>query len=232
MKYYTFVSLLKTQNTKHAIFFFQDGFGWTNGVILDLLVTYSDRMTIADIGDELTPKPIKPCRKKTNRIDYNIIIMIMLHAIIFYFAKCAFTLQIQPIRSYLIIFKCENLCHDVLKSYFPFDRYLETKLFLQKYQNTFNLVAIIISYCSYLILFLTFQYFPQKISVCSQNLLFNVLMTYWFRHFVNSIKLLRRKRYSHLYSKKIQMIPQFLVFFPRLTVLLRIDSIRPSNPLT
>ncbi|VDN01881.1 unnamed protein product, partial [Onchocerca ochengi] len=72
----------------------QDGFGWTNGVILDLLVTYSDRMTIADIGDELTPKPIKPCRKKTNRIDYNIIIMIMLHAIIFYFAKCAFTLQI------------------------------------------------------------------------------------------------------------------------------------------
>uniref|UniRef100_A0A8R1TXH5 Trehalase n=1 Tax=Onchocerca volvulus TaxID=6282 RepID=A0A8R1TXH5_ONCVO len=72
----------------------QDGFGWTNGVILDLLVTYSDRMTIAGIGDELTPKPIKPCRKKTNRIDYNIIIMIMLHAIIFYFAKCAFPLQI------------------------------------------------------------------------------------------------------------------------------------------
>lgn len=85
-----------TKNSKYqaCYLFFQDGFGWTNGVILDLLVTYSDRMTIADIGDELTPKPIKPCRKKTNRIDYNIIIMIMLHAIIFYFAKCAFPLQI------------------------------------------------------------------------------------------------------------------------------------------
>ncbi|MCP9257202.1 Trehalase, partial [Dirofilaria immitis] len=62
----------------------QDGFGWTNGVILDLLVNYYDRMTIADTEEKISSKPrisAISCRSNIYRVDYNTIIIITLHAI-------------------------------------------------------------------------------------------------------------------------------------------------------
>ncbi|KAM3722808.1 Trehalase [Dirofilaria immitis] len=75
----------------------QDGFGWTNGVILDLLVNYYDRMTIADTEEKISSKPrisVISCRSNIYRVDYNTIIIITLHAIVFYFAKHVFILYI------------------------------------------------------------------------------------------------------------------------------------------
>ncbi|CAG9534939.1 unnamed protein product [Cercopithifilaria johnstoni] len=65
----------------------QIGYGWTNGVILDLLVTYYDRMTIRDAEENISPGSTRPCRSKAYRIDYITIKFIILCAIIFYFFK-------------------------------------------------------------------------------------------------------------------------------------------------
>lgn len=64
---------------KSFFLFFQDAFGWTNDFILDSLVAFCDRMTIRDTKQNIThPWFIRPCRSKAYRIDYIIIIFIVL----------------------------------------------------------------------------------------------------------------------------------------------------------
>ncbi|VDO43645.1 trehalase, putative [Brugia malayi] len=64
----------------------QDGFGWTNGVVLDLLTTYYDRMTIGDIGQNVTHGPsVRPCRSKTYRIRYRLVPLLC--TTVFYFLR-------------------------------------------------------------------------------------------------------------------------------------------------
>nr|CRZ25273.1 Bm10630 [Brugia malayi] len=64
----------------------QDGFGWTNGVVLDLLTTYYDRMTIGDIGQNVTHGPsVRPCRSKTHRIRYRLVPLLC--TTVFYFLR-------------------------------------------------------------------------------------------------------------------------------------------------
>ena len=53
----------------------QDGFGWTNGVILDLLVTYSDRMLYPSLqtnenNNEINPSQALP---QQSQVDNNVI---------------------------------------------------------------------------------------------------------------------------------------------------------------
>ncbi|VDK70041.1 unnamed protein product [Litomosoides sigmodontis] len=68
-----------------AEYIVQDGFGWTNGVILDLLVTYYDRMTITDTDQNMSPGSIKPCRSKAPHIAHiTIKFILLLHTTIFY----------------------------------------------------------------------------------------------------------------------------------------------------
>uniref|UniRef100_A0AAF5RXL3 Trehalase n=1 Tax=Wuchereria bancrofti TaxID=6293 RepID=A0AAF5RXL3_WUCBA len=66
----------------------QDGFGWTNGVVLDLLATYYDRMTIGDIGQNVSHGPsVRPCRSKAYHIRYRPVPLILFCSIVFYFLK-------------------------------------------------------------------------------------------------------------------------------------------------
>ncbi|VBB34086.1 unnamed protein product [Acanthocheilonema viteae] len=63
----------------------QDGYGWTNGIILDLLVTYYDRMTIGNTEQDMSPGSIRPCRSKAYRIDFISIKLMAFLAITFCF---------------------------------------------------------------------------------------------------------------------------------------------------
>uniref|UniRef100_A0A0R3RLU0 Trehalase n=1 Tax=Elaeophora elaphi TaxID=1147741 RepID=A0A0R3RLU0_9BILA len=62
----------------------QNGYAWTYGIILDLLVTYYDQMFIQDTDQIMSPGS-RPCRSKAYRIDYVTIKLIMLSVTISYF---------------------------------------------------------------------------------------------------------------------------------------------------
>ncbi|EFO19502.1 trehalase [Loa loa] len=66
----------------------QDGFGWTNGAILDLLVTYRDRMTIRGTDQSISHRSTRPCRSEAYHIRHDTIIFITLSVIVSYFFSC------------------------------------------------------------------------------------------------------------------------------------------------
>ncbi|EFO15755.1 trehalase [Loa loa] len=66
----------------------QDGFGWTNGVILDLLVTYHDRMTIRGTDQSISHRSTRPCRSEAYHIRHDTIIFIALSVTVSYFFSC------------------------------------------------------------------------------------------------------------------------------------------------
>ncbi|KHN71699.1 Trehalase, partial [Toxocara canis] len=47
----------------------QDGFGWTNGVVLDLLTTYNDRLSVLGPGLYDIYSPFRPSREEPNLSD-------------------------------------------------------------------------------------------------------------------------------------------------------------------